>query len=959
MVNAVLRSTDFVRSDGSLLPGLVPVSGDALRDTSLSVQEQASIHDALAFEHIDFIFFRRFSDGRSPTIAAYIIDNADHHLDEQELAKLHSKLWLQGTVPLLYVAWPGRIDVLSCVRGPDFWQRDELAYMPAERIATDALGDAASIARELRRFSAFRHADGTFWEAPENGELADYRKASHQALIDSVVDTDKELDGENNPLLRRLLLLMMLVKYLEDRGVFRQPGLGWFGRWHKGAKSFKDVLNSRDPDKVRRLLQFLEAKFNGDVFALPLEQEEQLTEAALGRFHDLVEARTIGKQRYLWEQYSFAHLPVETISHLYQRFAGKGRGAVYTPPFLAALLLDYAMPYEKLAGNERVLDPACGSGIFLVGAFRRLVNVWRSKHRWERPDVDTLKGILGQSIHGIELDAFSIDLTAFSLSLAICEALRPEVIWRDLRFECLRNHNLSEGDFFSHILGEHRSDMSLQGGRFDVILGNPPFMSELTDAGRRVDVEAQRSNEERGSVPDKQAAYLFLEQALGLLSRSGLLCLIQPSSFLYNKNPHRFRTALFRRHKIETILDFTSIRNLYEVSDPKTIAVSARAVSPGDEHTVNHWTFRRTVSAKERVFFELDGYDRHRVPQEAAEQDPYVWRIGLLGGGRLADLSRRLRDFQRLKEYVELRGWDYGEGFNGGDSKGGRTAPHLTGKPLLPTEAFGRDGIDRTAAAGLRVTETHFKSPQTEERFTAPLLLIKETDSLPVAFWNDGPLAYRHSIVGIHAPREQADQLRALGDLLERNHRSLRFSCMLHSNRLLVNKSTAVLKADIGALPIFDDESGQFSFWEQALQDDVLDYMGDYVRLGQNSELLGRSASAEELNAYSSLFVRMLGSIYDNLRPLEPLLMDGLICQPFCFGERPGLRVLESGREQDLRDLIYDEDKHACLRTVRVLRYYAENVLLIVKPDRLRYWIGSTAIRDADDTLVDLRRQGF
>jgi hypothetical protein len=42
-----------------------------------------------------------------------------------------------------------------------------------------------------------------------------------------------------------------------------------------------------------------------------------------------------------------------------------------------------------------------------------------------------------------------------------------------------------------------------------------------------------------------------------------------------------------------------------------------------------------------------------------------------------------------------------------------------------------------------------------------------------------------------------------------------------------------------------------------------------------------------------------------------------------------------------------------------VLRYYDQNVVLVVKPDRLRYWIRSTAIRDADETLLDLKKQGF
>jgi hypothetical protein len=59
-----------------------------------------------------------------------------------------------------------------------------------------------------------------------------------------------------------------------------------------------------------------------------------------------------------------------------------------------------------------------------------------------------------------------------------------------------------------------------------------------------------------------------------------------------------------------------------------------------------------------------------------------------------------------------------------------------------------------------------------------------------------------------------------------------------------------------------------------------------------------------------------------------------------------------------VHQLIYDKSRQS-LRTVRVVRYYEHNVILVVKPDRRRYWIPSTAIRDADDTLSDLRRQGW
>jgi hypothetical protein len=289
--------------------------------------------------------------------------------------------------------------------------------------------------------------NGTFWDDLENSYLAESGKAAHQRLIRAVIDTDKELKGYEFPVLRRLLLLTVLIKYLEDRNVF--PA-NWFNQFHKGAVTFFDLLRQGSPDSIRQLLGKLERKFNGDVFELP-EDQQQLTTKELRRFAELVEARTINEQRCLWEQFSFRYIPVEILSHLYQHFAQKGKGAVFTPPMVANSMLDYAMPYKHLTGNERILDPTCGSGIFLVSAFRRLVHLWQSRNDWRQPDVATLKNILKKSIFGIELQEEAVHLTAFSLALAICDALQPNVIWKDLRFDKLVGNNLLNGDFAEQI----------------------------------------------------------------------------------------------------------------------------------------------------------------------------------------------------------------------------------------------------------------------------------------------------------------------------------------------------------------------------------------------------------------------------------------------------------------------------------------------------------------------------
>jgi len=132
MANISLQAVDLIRTDGKLSEGLVPVHK---RSSGLDIAEKAVVCDAETFERIDYVFFRRFSDGRSSQVAAYVVDNSDERLDEKALANLHLQVWLQGTAPLLYVAWPSRVDVLACARGPDFWDGNENRYNPARAIA--------------------------------------------------------------------------------------------------------------------------------------------------------------------------------------------------------------------------------------------------------------------------------------------------------------------------------------------------------------------------------------------------------------------------------------------------------------------------------------------------------------------------------------------------------------------------------------------------------------------------------------------------------------------------------------------------------------------------------------------------------------------------------------------------------------------------------------------------------
>ena len=150
-MDATLQSVNFANASGEALDGLVSVVSPS---EGIGPDEASVIRKLADFPDVKFVFFRRFADGRSSQPAALIVDNQDQRLDNMSLAKLHNDLWMHGVAPLVYVTWPTRIDILSCARGPDFWQDDDHQYHPAAQLEI-----ASSIESNWPRGGIFLHID--------------------------------------------------------------------------------------------------------------------------------------------------------------------------------------------------------------------------------------------------------------------------------------------------------------------------------------------------------------------------------------------------------------------------------------------------------------------------------------------------------------------------------------------------------------------------------------------------------------------------------------------------------------------------------------------------------------------------------------------------------------------------------------------------------------------------------
>ncbi|WP_420406537.1 hypothetical protein [Hoeflea sp.] len=179
------------------------------------------------------------------------------------------------------------------------------------------------------------------------------------------------------------------------------------------------------------------------------------------------------------------------------------------------------------------------------------------------------------------------------------------------------------------------------------------------------------------------------------------------------------------------------------------------------------------------------------------------------------------------------------------------------------------------------------------------------------------------------------------------------------SARLFTQRATAILSADVFALPFPEDQDLNLSQNERIIAEDIVDYQRDYIRLGTAAPVM-QSATVEALDAFDEVFSTQLNAVYKRkpLRPLQSQKWSGAICKPFVFGEGE-VDWSDADELRNYLDTLLRERRGSSLTITRIARLYDKGFVFLLKPDRHRFWTRSIALRDADDVLADLRAQGF
>lgn len=636
--------------------------GDEIRGTPYAESIRSAL-DELSLSAI-------FCVNGVPTIA--IVRCEQYDLDETMI--IHAALWNQGLASVLAIVTEDTARVFSLAKTP--YVGDDEGF--EKRCLIETL-DATSSLLELQSLTTGAET-GRFWR-----ERKDYFKPSERidaVLLGNLEHAHDLLIRENmeSPQAQAILIQTMFVAYLEDRKII---GPDYFlNATGEEFSSWSNILNSKDEKNLRNLFERLQKDFNGDLFVAPCSFSRdadtvQLSSDSLdilGRFRLGCEEMSLnGAQLRFWG-YNFQFIPVELISAVYDRFLGKDEknrkntGAYYTPMFLAdsAIAATWTQLTDTQKENGTFLDPACGSGVFLVRSFQRLCQHWRETRNAKTIRWDSLQKMLLR-IHGRDINSGAVRVAVFSLYLALLEQVSPpdlrKLISKKGLLPTLWGRTLILQDFFDEKSAECQHD---------VIVGNPPWTSRK--GGDRAALKWAAAN--KYPVPQGEEAWAFTWKGFEHLKAGGVLSYLLPAmGFLHNhaEQSVNARSRLFRDARIRQVINFSDLR--FQLFDgairPAALFVIQSKPSDLEHYEFAYWAPKADLNLAIKRFVTLSPSDKMVLRSQEVHEDALLFKHRLWMRSPESKLFAYLSRLPKIGERVHTsrgknqstKSWIIGQGY--------------------------------------------------------------------------------------------------------------------------------------------------------------------------------------------------------------------------------------------------------------------------------------------------------
>ncbi len=325
--------------------------------------------------------------------------------------------------------------------------------------------------------------------------------------------------------------------------------------------------------------------------------------------------------------YEFSVLSADILGHVYEQFLGKvirlteghrakveekpevrkAGGVYYTPTYIVDYIVKNTVgklcdgKTPRQISSLRILDPACGSGSFLLGAYQYLLDYhrdWYQKDGAQKHTKEIYQGYGGQwclttqekkrillnNIYGVDIDPQAVEVTKLSLLLKVLEGEKQDTLERqmklfreralpDLASNIRCGNSLIGPDFYQgkqmNLLNsdemyrinsfdwQKEFPEIMKHGGFDAVIGNPPYIRiQMMKEWAPVEVEIYKKQYASASKGNYDIYVVFVERGLSLLNKSGRLGFILPHKFFNAQYGEALRALLSEGKHLAGVVHF-------------------------------------------------------------------------------------------------------------------------------------------------------------------------------------------------------------------------------------------------------------------------------------------------------------------------------------------------------------------------------------------------------------------
>ena len=644
-----------------------------------------------------------------------------------------------------------------------------------------------------------------------DGELI---TAAVQLLIDRLVFikalSDREVDKD---------YLGELAQAVEKNGL-AEDNTGWF----KSCQSLFEELNNF---------------YNGSIFASRPELEAVTVSNKVVRevIKDLQPENS---------PYNFAVLPVEILGTIYERFLGrvvrttekqvkiedkpevrKAGGVYYTPQYIVdyivkntvgKLLAECKTPAD--VAKLKILDPACGSGSFLLGAYEALID-WhkeyfaragkekRDRESFYRDESGQIRltaklkrDILKNNLFGVDIDPQAVEVTRFSLSLKALEDLREgelteerslfhQTVLPDLSANIKNGNSLIGTDYFGLFQPtpeelktvkpfDWKAEFKeiMENGGFDAVIGNPPWISLSGKFGAEIYPASQIEYLIRrfsGNTYMPNMYEYFVAQGINLTKQNGFFGFIVPDRLGFNRQFVDLRKRILDETRIVSLL--------YKAPFPgitaDTLIFIFQKEKSNELHVAEISEFEKPVLRQRQ--FDLSGRTDFAFS--------YFENENVLGVTAKIESANT----KPLKEFCDTT-----SGFGGKSSLITETKMNRNQIQTIKGESIGRYEMKKVFWFEFTKENITGRTTDPKKLGATPRILLRKTGDRIIATYDEEPIFPEQSLYFLFNKKSDVDYKYLLGIL------NSRLMTNYYRARLLTNKKSIaqVKKVDLDEIPI-------------------------------------------------------------------------------------------------------------------------------------------------------------